>query len=79
MLYHFSDTLEADAWNGRWRKFQANNNNNINANKQTSEDDMSIFNQKKHFHDYHKFFFFCQIKLNNLFSSDNLLFWVSDY
>jgi len=25
-----------------------------------------------------QFFFLCQINLNNLFSSDNLLFWVSN-
>jgi len=33
--------------------------------------------KKKYFQDLlsQHFFFFCQINLNNLFSSDNLLFW----
>jgi len=34
--------------------------------------------KKKYFQDLlSQYFFFCQINLNNIFSSDNLLFWVS--
>jgi len=34
-----------------------------------------VYTKKKYFHDLlSQHFFFCQINLNNLFSSDNLLF-----